>query len=291
MQLVYLILSYKRPRQVARLVDRLDDANALFLIHVDAKTEDASFFPHLESTMRRENVFMVPRVKVEWGRFGHVEATLRGIELAFREAPQFDYVGLLTEADYPIKPPSTIERVLAERSGTCFIQHRPLPRADWGNSDGGLERIERRWFRWRGRWVCLPTRRFPFPPKRTLPLDLVPYQGTSYWWLPRDALRYVREFMAANAAYRRFFRSVLVPDESFFQTILPNSPWRDRTVEDDLRYVDWTAGGHHPAVLTVSDLPKLAASDALVARKFDEEVDSQVLDRIDSELLGVRAAS
>src|SRR3954453_21456891 len=115
MQLVYLILSYKRPHQVARLVERLDRPNALILLHVAAKTDDASYFPPLQSTLRRQNVFLVPRVKVSWGRFGHVEATLRGIELAFRHAPRFDYMGLITEADYPIKPAETIERVLAER--------------------------------------------------------------------------------------------------------------------------------------------------------------------------------
>jgi Core-2/I-Branching enzyme len=286
-QLVYLILAYKRPHQVARLVDRLESANAVFLIHVDAKTDDASFFPALESTLRRDNVFLVPRVKVHWGRFGHVEATLRGIDLAFRQAPRLDYLALLTEADYPIKPPTAIERLLADRSGTCFIDHHRLPREEWHRSDGGLERIERRWFWWRGRWYCLPTRRFPFPPKRAMPLDLVPYQGTSYWWLPRDALEYVRQFLAENPRYRRFFRRVLIPDESFFQTILPNSRFRERTVRDDLRYVDWGGGGNHPAILTVADLPSLAASEALVARKFDEERDSAVLDRIDSELLGV----
>jgi hypothetical protein len=286
-QLVYLILAHQRPRQVARLIDRLDTGNATFLLHIDAKTDDASFFPPLESTMRQENVHLVPRGKVHWRLSGHVEATLRGMKVAFREAPGFDYVGLLTGADYPIKRAATIEGLLAQRSGSCFIQHRRLPRPDWGNDEGGLERIERRWFWWRGRLICIPTRAFPFVPKRTMPHGHTPYQGMAYWWLPRDALEYVAQFVAANPGYLRFFRRVLSSSESFFQTILANSAFRDRLVDDDLRYVDWSGGGEHPAVLTVSDFPKLASSPGLLARKFDEDVDREVLDRIDSKLLGM----
>jgi core-2/I-Branching enzyme len=289
MQLVYLILAHHRPHQVARLVDRLNRGNAVFLLHVDAKTDDASFYPPLESTIRQENVHLVPRGKVQWRLSGHVEATLRGMDVAFREAPEFDYLGLITGADYPIKGAATIEGVLADRSGSCFIQHRRLPRPDWGNNDGGLERIERRWFWWRGRLISIPTRAFPFVPKRTMPLGHTPYQGMAYWWLPRDAIEYVAQFVAANPGYPRFFRRVLSSSESFFQTILANSPFRDRMVDDDLRYVDWSGGGEHPAVLTVAHFPKLAASPALLARKFDEQIDSQVLDRIDSELLGIPA--
>jgi len=291
MQLVFLILAYKQPRQLARLVERLDVGNAVIPLHVDAKTDDASFFRSLDSTLERENVHLVPRVKVQWGGFGHVEATLRGIDLAFQVAPRFDYLGLMTEADYPIKPLGEFERKLAEQHGTCFIHHERLPRQ--GNdpsalqSSLGLGRIERRWFFWRGEWRCIPRAGARFPRKRKMPLGLVPHCGSSYWWLPREALEYSRQFLAKNPRYRRFFRRAFIPDESFFQSIFPNSSWRHRTVTDNMRFVDWTGVGRGPAILTSSDFPKLAATDAFFARKFDEEVDSEVLDRIDSELLGI----
>ena len=46
-----------------------------------------------------------------------------------------------------------------------------------------------------------------------------------------------------------FFRRVFIPDELFFQTILVNSELRNRIVNDDLRYMRWTATGAGPEVV------------------------------------------
>jgi hypothetical protein len=80
------------------------------------------------------------------------------------------------------------------------------------------------------------------------------------------------------------FRRASSPDESFFQTVLVNSPLRDRLVNDDLRYVDWSEGGASPRVLTSYDLDRMLASHALFARKFDPAVDAEVLDVLDIQI-------
>ena len=89
-----------------------------------------------------------------------------------------------------------------------------------------------------------------------------------------------------------FFRRVLIPDELFFQTILLNSPLRDRIVNDNLRYMDWSRPNVPlPAVLGTGDLPQLQQSPALFARKFDVTVDSAILDMIDERILGLTCAT
>jgi hypothetical protein len=60
-------------------------------------------------------------------------------------------------------------------------------------------------------------------------------------------------------------------------------------VNSDLRFESWEEDSDHPAILTVEHLPELMRSDALFAKKFDATVDSDVLDRIDADLLA-RAA-
>jgi hypothetical protein len=73
-----------------------------------------------------------------------------------------------------------------------------------------------------------------------------------------------------------------VSDEHFFHTILLNSPLRDRIVNDDLRYVDWSGhGGERPAILRSSDVGAIRASGQLFARKFDVTVDARVLGLLD----------
>ena len=290
MKVAYLIMAHHRPLQVARLIERIAGPDSVILLHVDAKTDDAAFFPVVEETLRRHDVMLVPRVRIEYFRFGTVQATLNGIELALRSTPGLDYFSVRTGVDYPIKPVGAVHQVLAESNGTCFMHHVRLPREDWGQSDGGLERLERRWFMFRGRWRCVPTRKLPFVPKRSMPLGLDPYHGNPFWWLPRDALEYVQSFVREHPSYSRFFHRALAPDESFFQMILANSPFRQRMSQEFFLYSDWAAGGTSPSTLTMSDLPNLAASSDFFARKFDEEVDCEVLDRIDTELLGVRPA-
>jgi hypothetical protein len=77
-----------------------------------------------------------------------------------------------------------------------------------------------------------------------------------------------------------------VPDEIFFQTIILNSSFARRAVNDNLRYIEWKdpdAGS--PAILRKSDFQKLASSSKLFARKFDMTVDTEVLDFIDREII------
>jgi hypothetical protein len=46
------------------------------------------------------------------------------------------------------------------------------------------------------------------------------------------------------------------------------------------RYIRWTEG-NHPEVLTARDIDSMMASGAHFARKFDELIDSSVLDELD----------
>ena len=82
----------------------------------------------------------------------------------------------------------------------------------------------------------------------------------------------------------RFFHRSAVPDESFFQTILMNSPLAGTLVNDDLRYVDWSEGAASPRVLTAFDLERMIRSSALFARKFDPRVDRGVIDALDAHI-------
>ena len=55
-----------------------------------------------------------------------------------------------------------------------------------------------------------------------------------------------------------------------------------------LRYVDWSAGGRSPRVMTNADYDALKRSGMLFARKFDESVDGEIIRRIAED---VRAGS
>lgn len=274
---VYIISAYRQPDQLLRLVARLNTDAATFLIHVDRDAEQGVFDRIVRGSTHTTNMQFLERHRCRWGDFGHVRATLKGIDAIFADRMDFDYAVLLTGQDYPIKPNHEIKEFFHSNRGRSFMAHFPLPTTEWTN--GGLERIERWHFRLRSRHFAVPLR-------RRLPDGLRPFGGSSYWCLSRECVEYIHDFVHGNEAFVEFFRHVDVPDELFFQTIVMNSPHAAAVIDDDLRYIDWKdpdAGS--PAILGVEDFPSLKTSAKLFARKFDEDVDAVVLEMIDREIL------
>lgn len=277
MRIAYVILAHQLPEQLTRLVRRLNTPRALFLVHVNRRSDDAVYDAARAGLGELGNVVFLRRHKLYWGGFGHVRATLEGLDELYRRSAQFDYVALLTGQDYPIKPVTAIERMLGESGGRSFMAYDRLP----GGWKDGMKRIDH----WHSRRIGVPRGwHLELPIRRRFPQRLVPYGGSSYWWLSREAVGYVRSFIAEHPGFVRFFKHVDVPDEIFFHTILMNSPLRDAVVNDELRHVDWTRKPL-PAIFGVGDLETLRRSPKLLARKFDVTVDAEILDLVDRELL------
>lgn len=111
--------------------------------------------------------------------------------------------------------------------------------------------------------------------------DLVCTKGSLWLTVRRRALERALAFVDANPGYVAHYRRTVIPDESFFQTILANDP--EVSVSDEpLRYRAWgPANRGSPAVLGTGDLEAMVASGRYLARKFDAAADAEVLDRLD----------
>jgi hypothetical protein len=277
MRIAYGISAYKNPAHLERLVRRLHagPAETMFLVHVDSKTASATYEEMTGRLADLDGVRFLPRHACYWGGFGHVEASLKVIDAIAGGSERPDHLILLSGQDYPIKSNPAIAEFLGARPDRSHFLHFPLPTENW--SHGGLDRIDR-WHLRRGRLhVQLPRR-------RTLPTSLARWGGSAYWILSRDAVAAISSFLAANPWYVRYFRHVDIPDEIFFQTILLNSAEAERCVQFRLHHTEWERTPA-PAILTVEDYPRLVESQCLFARKFDENVDAEILDRIDDGLL------
>ncbi len=294
MDIAYVISAYRLPHQLVRLVSRLQDEGVTFLVHVDAKSGHEVMGPILEKLGGRPDVHLLDRHPCHWGDFGHVEASLKGIRRIVERRIPCDRVVLLTGQDYPVTDRAAIREFFEAHPDSEYLEHFPLPREGW--FQGGMPRLEHWHFWWGGRHIELPvnSRRIPakpqfigriLPKRRPLPSGLRPYGGGGYWSLSREAVEYIHAFLGQDPAYCRYFRRVYIPDEIFFQTLLLNSPLRDRVVNDDLRYTVWRDDARSPAVLGVGDVADIRASQALFARKFDTGVDARVLDLLDEACL------
>jgi hypothetical protein len=300
-KIAYLIMAHHRPGQLVRLIRRLDHPDARFYVHFDGSAPDPLFAAARDGLSDLGNVAFVERIPCRWGDLNFVFAILSCLRAALSSRDGFDAAVLLSGQDYPIKGNEAIRRFLAEHAGTSFVEHWRLPSERWSNERGGEERylywnirIGRRFIPVLGprgfsnpladrAWNAVASR---FQIRRRFPAGMGPYGGSVWWSMSRDCAEHVCRFVAENERYVRFFRWVKLPDEMFFHTIVMNSPHAGRVANRPLHYTSWPPlGATSPYTLTRDRFDELAASDALFARKFDDEIDAGILDLIDRRLL------
>jgi hypothetical protein len=90
----------------------------------------------------------------------------------------------------------------------------------------------------------------------------------------------------------RHYRRTIIADESFFQTVICADP-ELAIAPDNSRYEIWEDSDSplHPDTLTVDRLDEILSCGKHFARKFDEQLDSEVLDRIDDHRLALRSVA
>jgi len=197
---------------------------------------------------------------------------------------------------YPIKSNHHIQRFLQESDGRSFMQYFSKE-APWaGKWDERHVYWHLSWGRWHfvfpkadmfetpavnRVWNVLAKR---IPLRRKFPDGFRPFYGSAFWCLSRECAEYVLEFVRQNKAFVRSFTNTSCPSEMFFQTLLLNSTLKDRIVNDDLLYTDFSQHLAHPATLGKNDFNRLMSTSKLFARKFDAAVDGEVLDMIDAAI-------
>ncbi|MEL0651247.1 hypothetical protein V6246_07405 [Algibacter sp. TI.3.09] len=69
----YILTVHKNPKQLKRLIEKLDDKKSKFYIHVDLKVDIAIFLNQIQNS----NVYFIEeRVNCIWGDFSQVIATI-----------------------------------------------------------------------------------------------------------------------------------------------------------------------------------------------------------------------
>jgi hypothetical protein len=283
----YIVLAHHKPRQALRLLDRL--APAPVFLHIDRGADPVVHRFLAAGAGVRDHVTLLPRSRSAWASWGQVEPALAGFRAAY--ALGLSHAVVLSGQDYPLVPQDAIRAFCEDHQGTSFMPYWPLPSSLWGRH-GGMERV-RYWHR------PIRRRRFHVPVARTLPPGLTPYGGASWFMLAHEAIGDLMRFLAARPEVARFYRHAWTPDEMFIHTALLNSPSREAIANENLWFVRWTPNSKHPGVLTSEDAPALleAAGDPssiggesrakLFARKFDADVDAEVLQTLDAQVVSV----
>jgi hypothetical protein len=279
MKIAHLILVHKNPQQVERLIRALDHPVFDFFIHLDRKA-DIRLFEFLSA---KENVFFIKnRVNIRWAGYGTIQATINGfLEIVPKG---YDYINVISGQDFPLKPSEYIVQFFQNNRGKEFITCLSI--TDWKD---GWQRAENISFvNWRlpGRFALEKIAKWFFQkPKFSKDYHLV---GRANWFtLTNEAAKYILNFIEAHPRIVRFFKYTWGADELMMPTILYNSKFRDNII-DNLVYVDWTGRTDgHPNILTMEHLPALQQTQKLFARKFDIDVDKQILTHLEEQTVSI----
>ena len=286
----YIILVHKNPIQVCRLIKKLDDDHSVFFIHIDKKINIAQFKNLLQID---DKIRFVKRVKTDWASYGLVTATLNALKEIKNAGEHFQQIILLSGQDYPIKSNSFIDEFFRHSEYSLFIEYFQIPNYKKWQPRGGLYRIDKYYFgaklyqKYAAKAVNLLAMNFSAL-KRKLPDNLIPYAGSQWWMIDMYALNYILDFINSHPQYVSFHRFTFAADEVFFQTILLNAKDEQllkRIANYNKRFIKHNSEKPHPEILTAKDLIAISNSDALLARKFDEKVDSEIFNLIDTHCL------
>lgn len=267
---------------LCKLLRALDDDRNDIYIHVDKKVIDCPY-EAIKASAINSHLYFVNRFSVNWGGYSQIRAELALLDAAAKSYHR--YYHLISGVDFPLKSQDYIHYYFGEHNGSEFIRYDP----DIGRDIEFQDRIRYYYFfqdfigRKRGKVAALcyivQERMLSF--QRKLNIDRLKwfpikiYKGTNWFSITHNMAIFL---LKNKKMIKRLCNYGLCADEIFVQTIAMQSPYRENIVNDSLRYIDWKRG--KPYTFTVEDYEELKETDRLFARKFDEKICIEIVDKL-----------
>lgn len=288
MKLAILLLCHTNPKQVKMFVDAMKHPDITIFVHVDKKcTEDFS-------EVGCDHVYILPdemRCDVRWAQISQVDASLNLLKYA-EKTDKFDFFWLCSGQDFPIKSNAYILDYLNHHLTKNFIHFVESYNNKLGYENNYDKRNQILFYNWmtdRRKFIRITKRLYIeltggykktfklFLRKNSLHLKF--YFGSQWWCLNRDTVVWILDYLEEHPEYYRYYTRCLCPDESYFHTLVMNSPYAD-SCSDYLHYIDWSLGKHSPKILGISDMNELMSSSMLMARKFNIDHDPEIIKQL-----------
>jgi len=275
-----MMLVHNNERQVQRLINYLSHDFDIF-VHIDKKSKI--------NILNKDNVFVYRIYKIYWGSFNQIMATLFLLKEAYKK--KYNRYLLISGSDLPIKNNSEI-KAFFNGNEYEYITGERLP-IETLKGNGGLDRMLNYWpnnFSYDKSITIKVIFKlyllmfFIFSKFNKRLLDYEFYKGANWTNYTNNCVMKIFEFLDKDKNYIKRFKWTKCADEIFFQTIIFKLD-NINTINNSLRYVDWKTGPEKPRILREGDYNKIIASNALFARKFDENIDKNIIKKI-YEMIG-----
>lgn len=278
--MAHIIMAYKDPAQIERLVKKLSHPGFDFYIHVDTKFDLAPF----EYIANVERVYFIKnRIKIRWAGYSFTQGVFNSMQEILDSGRQYDFISVMSGQDYPIVSTAEFYSFFEQKQGKNFLALEEFGSEWWKRAAIRIHKYHMTDFDFKGRYAVQSTLNAVLPDRR-FPLNYTLYgsERATWWTITTECAKYLLKFIRENPKLRRFARFTWAPDEYLIPTLIMNSPFRESVIPENYRYIDWSGGGANPKILTELDFDALKKSDKLLARKFDIKVDTRILDLLDA---------
>jgi len=150
MKIAYLILAHKDPEQIIGLIKKVSVGSSVHcFVHIDSNSKCCNL---IENEVVGGSIYSI--YNTPWGSFNTVKAELFLINKALEW--QADRLVMLSGQDYPIKGNDFIINFFTKHSDIGFVEGEKMPIESWSEHQGGLNRVNRIYFKFARKWRAFP---------------------------------------------------------------------------------------------------------------------------------------
>lgn len=273
-KIAFIILCHDDPKGVIAQAQRLTASGDFVTIHFDARASAADHALIRSALSDNPAVaFAARRHKCGWGEWSLVAATLEAVRTAVSAFPSASHFYMLSGNCMPIKSAEYAHDFL-DAADCDYIEHHDFLASDWIKTGLKEERlIYRFWFNERTqprRFYASLAAQQRLGLTRRIPDDIRVMIGSQWWCLRRQTIERLLDFCDQRKDVIRFFKTTWIPDETFFQTLVPHLVPRDEIRSRTLTYLIFTDYGM-PVTFYNDQYQLLLRQDYLFARKISPE--------------------
>lgn len=261
-----IINAHKNKEQVQRLINRLKHKDIDIFVHADKKF-DVSKFTNAK--------ILNTRYDIKWGDDSIIKCIISSLKEIHNK--KYTHYILISGQDYPLVSPDKIVKFLNKNKDKEYLDYVKI-----GKNKGEWDVSNRYcYYRFSNRILDSISRRI-FN-KREILKGKPHYAGSLWWMLTNECIEYL---ISNYNKVSKKLKYTACADEVIFQTLICNSKFKNNIVNNNYRYIDWSdhingLNNGNPNTLTKKDYSKLIKSDNFFARKFDFNVDKEILDMLD----------
>jgi hypothetical protein len=264
---------HQNPNQFKILINSIYHEENIYLIHIDKKASSKFHSEAGEIIREFKNVYILQSQIVNRCMWSLTDVQLNAIKFLFDLKIHWDYFINLSGQCFPLKSQNFIMDHLSKFKGNYITVGNP---SDLGIINDNLLR-QRNHYQENENEITKITDNAPLLTEYSKGKYNF-YSGSGWFFLTREFCKYVLESNEAQEI-KQYIKTSFISDENYFHTILMNSEFLMKPAFPNKRHLimDVNQGGGHPIIYTENDFIELITSDDFFARKFDINLDSNIL--------------